>query len=197
MAQITLTFSNPINNSLQPKPLLGVAATATATVSGSAPNQVVNSVTINTAGGYYSSVPTVTESVKTGNATYTAVLTNGVLTSIVVAGVNNNYSGVPTLTINGPELFGHDIIYFVKSSETQVRELGKCIAISSDRKTITVQVVGIIPTPGNQAYVFFGKDTETGTSGLDGYYAKVQMKNTTTTGAELFAVSSDIVQSSK
>lgn len=194
MAQITLTFANPINNSIQPKPLLGVAATATATISSAA----VNSVVVNSPGGYYSAVPTVTESVNTGNATYTAVLTNGVLTSITIGGANNNYNvGPPTLTISGPELFGHDIIYFVKSSETVVRELGKCIAISADRKTITVQVVGVIPTPGNQAYIFFGKDTEIGTSGLDGYFAKVQMKNTSTTDAELFAVSSDIVESSK
>ena len=193
MAQIDITFPNTVNISLQAKPLLGIAATATANMQGAA----VNNVAVNTAGGYYSSVPTVTESVNTGNATYTAVLTNGVLTSITVTGANNNYTGTPTLTIEAPELFGHDIIYFVKAEETEPRELGKCIAISADRKTITVQVVGIIPTPGNQAFILFGKNTEVGLSGLDGYYAKVQMKNTLTTEVELFAVGSYIVESSK
>ncbi len=92
---------------------------------------------------------------------------------------------------------GHDIIYFVKNEETQVRELGKCIGISDDRKTITAQVIGTRPVPGNQAFILFGKDTEVQTSGLDGYYAKVKMENTLTSEVELFAVGSDVVQSSK
>jgi len=111
--------------------------------------------------------------------------------------INISLQAKPLTDSGGNAVFGHDIIYFVKNEETQVRELGKCIGISEDRKTITAQVIGTRPVPGNQAFILFGKDTEVQTSGLDGYYAKVKMENTLTSEVELFAVGSDVVQSSK
>jgi len=45
--------------------------------------------------------------------------------------------------------------------------------------------------------LLFSKDAEVNTSGLTGYHATVKMKNSSTADSELFAVSSEIVQSSK
>ena len=51
--------------------------------------------------------------------------------------------------------------------------------------------------PSEGDFLFFTKNTEIGTSGLDGCIAEIQMKNTSTASAELFAVGSDVVLSSK
>jgi len=111
--------------------------------------------------------------------------------------LNTSIQAKPLLDPSSNPIIGHDIVYFVKAGETEIREIGKCIAANFETNTITVQVVGNIPTPAQNDFVFFGKDTEVGMSGLDGYFAKVKMKNTLTSEAELFAVGSDVVQSSK
>lgn len=51
------------------------------------------------------------------------------------------------------------------------------------------------PDPGD--FVFFGKNNEIGTAGVTGYYAAVEMKNDSIDYVELFAVSSEVTQSSK
>ena len=51
------------------------------------------------------------------------------------------------------------------------------------------------PTSGD--FIFFGKDNQIGTAGVTGYYAAIEMKNDSIDYAELFAVSSEITQSSK
>jgi len=90
-----------------------------------------------------------------------------------------------------------DMVYFVRDGETKTRFLGECIALNRDTKTITVRVQGTIPTPTAADFIFFVKDTEVGMSGISGYFAKVEMKNTSTSEAEIFAVGSDAVESSK
>ena len=47
------------------------------------------------------------------------------------------------------------------------------------------------------SFITFCKDSAVNTSGLKGYYARVQMTNDSLDKAELFAVSSDITESSK
>lgn len=111
--------------------------------------------------------------------------------------LNTSIQAKPLLDSDNNPISGHDVVYFVKSGETDVRQIGKCIATNFTTNTVTVQVVGNIPTPQQNDFIFFGKDTEVGMSGLDGYFAKVEMKNTLTSEAELFAVGSDVVQSSK
>lgn len=90
-----------------------------------------------------------------------------------------------------------DIVYFVRNGETLVRYLGECVSSNKTTKTITVRVQGTIPTPAANDYIFFAKDNEVGMSGLNGYYAEVEMKNILTSSAEIFAVRSDVVESSK
>ena len=96
-----------------------------------------------------------------------------------------------------------DIIYFVKIlngvQSGGVIELGECIAVTKGAATYTVDVETdgneILPTAND--FIFFGKDNKIGTSSLNGYYAEVEMKNDSTASAELFAVSAEVVESSK
>jgi|TARA_R110002167_G_scaffold40588_3_gene124543 hypothetical protein len=98
---------------------------------------------------------------------------------------------------------GWDIIYFVKmvdgKQSGEVIELGECIAVVQGATTYTVDVETdgneILPTAND--YIFFGKNNKISTSSLSGYYAEVQMNNDSTASAELFAVSAEVVKSSK
>tara|TARA_R100000700_G_C3179599_1_gene156461 strand:- start:13547 stop:13927 length:381 start_codon:yes stop_codon:yes gene_type:complete len=89
-----------------------------------------------------------------------------------------------------------DIIYFKNSSGTIIR-LGDCLTISSDRKSITVYADDTTEQPANGNFIFFGKNEGVGMAGVTGYYFEVEMKNETTDEAELFAVSSELFESSK
>jgi len=85
------------------------------------------------------------------------------------------------------------------SSSGSITQLGNVDAINTSTNTITVDVGGT--TIGADALdnkmLLFSKDAAVNTSGLSGYYASVKMKNNSTTESELFAVSSEVVQSSK
>ena len=94
-----------------------------------------------------------------------------------------------------------DIIYYVPMvSGKQTGEptlLGECIAISGDRKMITIRVEDTVVIPTSGSYFMFAKNNKVNTSGLTGYYAEVEMKNDSTEEIELYAVNSEVVQSSK
>tara|TARA_R100001244_G_scaffold129525_1_gene101043 strand:- start:16 stop:396 length:381 start_codon:yes stop_codon:yes gene_type:complete len=94
------------------------------------------------------------------------------------------------------DLGAWDIIYFKNSSGTIIL-LGDCLSISSDRKIITVYADDTTEQPADGDYIFFGKNEGVGMAGVTGYYAEVEMKNETTSEAELFAVSSELFESSK
>ena len=68
---------------------------------------------------------------------------------------------------------------------------------SSSTYAINVEPDATAQTPNDGDFIFFGKDNEIGTAGVTGYYATVEMKNDSIDYAELFAVSSEITQSSK
>tara|TARA_R100000152_G_scaffold20542_1_gene14535 strand:- start:3114 stop:3458 length:345 start_codon:yes stop_codon:yes gene_type:complete len=91
-------------------------------------------------------------------------------------------------------LTAHDIVFYINGAGNIVR-LGPCIGISG--RIITVDKPNNITAPAEGNFVFFGKDTQVGTSGLLGYYAEVEMKNNATTAAELHAVSTEFFISSK
>ena len=95
-------------------------------------------------------------------------------------------------------LTGHDIIYYVHSNPLKgVIRLGECTNIDRTLNTIDVEVDTGIERPSGTEYVFFGKDTEVGTSGVIGYYAEIEMKNDSRAAAELHAVSTEFFISSK
>ena len=98
-----------------------------------------------------------------------------------------------------------DVIYFVRIDNGkpvgQVFKLGNCISIAQNADSYNVEVSidddVNTQTPTTGDYIFFGKDNKIGTSGVVGYFAEVEMKNDSQINAELFAVTSEITQSSK
>lgn len=70
--------------------------------------------------------------------------------------------------------------------------IGKITNISSN--TITVDAAKTIPIG---SYIMFSKDNRANSGSLKGYYASVKMKNTDSKQAELFAISSEVIESSK
>ena len=62
---------------------------------------------------------------------------------------------------------------------------------------VSVLVDSTAQTPDVNDFIFFGKDNQIGTAGVTGYYATVEMKNDSIDYAELFAVSSEVTESSK
>jgi hypothetical protein len=97
-----------------------------------------------------------------------------------------------------------DIIYFARmntgNQNGQVYRLGKCTGINTVDETtyaVTVEPDTTAQTPDTNDFIFFGKDNQVGTAGVTGYYAQIEMKNDSIDYAELFAVSSEVTQSSK
>ena len=92
---------------------------------------------------------------------------------------------------------------FMKSSDGSIHYIGDVTGLSADRKTVTITIVPNdnpqIPADGSPSsdYVFFVKKADVSNTSLAGYYAEVEMKNTSTDKAELFAVGSEIAISSK
>lgn len=132
-------------------------------------------------------------------ATLTLTFANEVNTSlqaksaVVASGQNTTNYGESIANDVG----GWDNIYFVRNNGTEVIYLGTCTSISSDRKTVTVTYTGNIRTPVDSDFILFAKDTAVNKSGISGYYAEIEMKNSSDTAIELFAVSSEVSLSSK
>ena len=83
-----------------------------------------------------------------------------------------------------------DMIYFEKSGS--VAELGLCTDISTDRLSITADILDTNIRPSNTSFFMFGKNNVINTSGLIGYHATVTLENNSTEFAELYAVNSEI-----
>ena len=62
---------------------------------------------------------------------------------------------------------------------------------------ININEDGDLQSPPDGSFIFFSKDNKYNMSSLSGYYGEVQFKNNSTTNAELFATSCEIVESSK
>ena len=98
-----------------------------------------------------------------------------------------------------------DIIYFTRIDSTtgkqsgDIYRLGKCIGVSSDANTYTINVDAdaTAQTPDANDFIFFGKENKINISGVRGYYAEVEMKNDSSSAAKLFSVGSEMSPSSK
>jgi hypothetical protein len=86
-----------------------------------------------------------------------------------------------------------DIVYYLDNTET-IKEIGRCLSITDS--SITCDTTGDVGSLTDSSFIFFAKDNEINTSGLLGYYAEVEMTNSRTDYAELFAVNSEIFVSS-
>ena len=89
-----------------------------------------------------------------------------------------------------------DIIYFLDSSGSSdvVKKIGPVQTIADNY--IVCNATGNLSGLTQNSYIFFGKDNSKNTSGIIGYYAEVNLKNSSTDHAELFAVNSEIFISS-
>ncbi len=108
---------------------------------------------------------------------------------------NNN------ITIDGDLNFSlqiEDTIYFNSTQieavgSTQIETVGEVTAINDN--TITVDNSGTLPSQGD--YIFFVKNQVVNMSNLSGYYADAKFENNSKVKAELYAVSSEVTESSK
>jgi hypothetical protein len=62
---------------------------------------------------------------------------------------------------------------------------------------LTIDWDGTSEPPPNVSYIFMGRNNKYEYGGLKGYYAEVTFRNNASDFAELYAVSSDIAESSK
>ena len=88
----------------------------------------------------------------------------------------------------------NDIVYHQKNDGT-LQEVGKCTAVSG--KTLTCEIIDAQIRPTSSQMILFSKDNKANLSSIDGYYAEVKMKNDDTVASELYAVGSEIFESSK
>ena len=97
-----------------------------------------------------------------------------------------------------------DIAYYVESVETngpnneitnftdEVKVIGKIDSIGASHVVVDSTV-----SPPSNAFIMFQKDRLANNTSLLGYFAEVKLSNNSTEKAELFALSSEITQSSK
>ena len=94
----------------------------------------------------------------------------------------------------------HDLVYNKTGAAGTITLLGECVGINRVAKTVDVEILASMekdPVVSTKDVIIFGKNQTIGTSGMTGYSAEVEMKNSSTSYAELFAVSSEVFDSSK
>ena len=86
---------------------------------------------------------------------------------------------------------------FSTAAQSDVVLFGTCLAVASNRLTMTVNHdAGIVP-PTASSFILFSKDSIANTTTALGYYVEVKLKNNSTTEAELFSIGCDMFESSK
>ena len=88
-----------------------------------------------------------------------------------------------------------DIVYYQTANSSNVTKMGECLSISGN--TITCYIDPTTSPPAVGDFIFFAKENIVNTSGIIGYYADIKLVNHTTKKAEMFAISSGIIESSK
>jgi hypothetical protein len=75
--------------------------------------------------------------------------------------------------------------------------LGLITGVNYANKQVTCDVASNTVLPASNDFLFFSKDNRANMASLLGYYAEVEVKNNSTEKAELFAMGSEIFESSK
>ena len=119
-----------------------------------------------------------------------------------------------------PQTCGSDDVYYCPNQthgqfdtvdnenlpNTGIVHIGKCRDINRDTNKIEVQVNPILSIPQQNAitnsvglgdFIMFSKSNQANLSSLLGYYAEVRLGNDSPNIAELFAVSTEVSESSK
>ena len=86
-----------------------------------------------------------------------------------------------------------DVVFFQDNSD-KVWQIG--VATGKTSTSITCDINPATPRPATGDFIFFAKSSEINKSGLLGYYASVTMELSGTAKKELFAVSTEMFQSS-
>tara|TARA_R110002012_G_scaffold281784_1_gene471318 strand:+ start:82 stop:462 length:381 start_codon:yes stop_codon:yes gene_type:complete len=92
---------------------------------------------------------------------------------------------------------------FGTAGESNIQLIGDITNIDRILNTITCNLpngtpTGLDPLNNTEPYIFFGKNESVNTSGVKGYYANAKfVNNNYVESAELFAVSSEVKESSK
>mgnify|MGYP003142908534 FL=1 len=88
-----------------------------------------------------------------------------------------------------------DTLYYTNNG-TDVIEMGVVTSpLSTTQIQLTVATTLVLPT--TNSFILFSKDNKANLSSLVGYFAEVELTNDSTSSAELFTVSAEMVESSK
>jgi hypothetical protein len=107
---------------------------------------------------------------------------------------------LPFSSVNISAQIGDMIYYISGNNENDVRFLGEITNIDTVGGTTNIMVIynsAEVSLPPSGAFIFFAKNKQVNTSSLLGYYASVNFVNNSTKKAELFAIGSEISESSK
>ena len=77
-----------------------------------------------------------------------------------------------------------------------IRTVGTAVSVAEDRLSCLINRSLTDETPTAGSFIFFSKPAETEVSGIIGYEATTTITNNSTDRAELYAVSSEVFQSS-
>jgi len=90
----------------------------------------------------------------------------------------------------------NDIVMYKSSVDGNIYVVGQCVSIdhANNKITCTLAINGSVPIDGD--FIFFAKSSEVNTSGIIGYYGRVDMQVQSTEFKELFAVNSEVFISS-
>ncbi len=87
-----------------------------------------------------------------------------------------------------------DIVFYQNATTEKVYQIGA--VASKTETTLTCEIAPATPRPSAGDFIFFAKDAEVNVSGLVGYYASIKMELSGAAKKELFAVSTEVIQSS-
>lgn len=83
------------------------------------------------------------------------------------------------------------------AAQTDIVELGEASTVNTTSIVIDPSPADTVDRPSQGDFILFSKDNRANMSSLAGYYAEVKMENDSDEYVELFAISSEIVESSK
>tara|TARA_R100000152_G_C6781151_1_gene215058 strand:- start:704 stop:1213 length:510 start_codon:yes stop_codon:yes gene_type:complete len=169
MPTLTLTFPNAINDSLQIGDMLYHITTTTQTLSDGGYSYVDSQ----DGTAYDGSNPPIFYENQSGNATQAYASYGANNTSLVEIGNVTNMQNTRGGTL------------------TTANQIQAYISTTATRPTQYVDA----SNPGS--FIMFSKDARANMSSLMGYYAEVELTCTDTEEAEIFAVNSEVVESSK
>ena len=105
----------------------------------------------------------------------------------------------PESVPNGMQV--QDILWYVDGSSGSEIQIGPIISITENTEEGTTEVVATAPPgvapPSSGDFIFYVKNPIVEVSSLKGYFAETQFINQSTDYAELFAVASEVFESSK